>query len=139
MADGPALALQAGLVAALKADAGIAALVGARVYDEPPQGVVFPYVAIGALDVEPFRNSCALSAWRVSFAVEAHSRPVSGRVEATRIAEAIALAIDEQEPAITVAGHVLEWVFWQTQAVTRDADGESYIARVAFTASVSTG
>ena len=37
MPDSYALALQKALVTALKADAGITALVGARVYDQPPQ------------------------------------------------------------------------------------------------------
>jgi len=136
MADGPALSLQAGLVAALKADSAVAALVGTRVYDEPPQGVTFPYIRIGNVDAEPFRDSCA-KAWSIVFSIEGHSRPVSGRVEATRLAEAVVDALDEQETDLTVTGFNLEWLYWLTQAVTRNADGESYTAVIAFEASLS--
>jgi hypothetical protein len=50
MADGFALALQKGLRAALIADAGVAALVGSRIYDEPPQNVTFPYLRFNQRD-----------------------------------------------------------------------------------------
>lgn len=137
MADGPALALQGALVAALSANSAVTALVGARVYDEPPQAVTLPYLRIGDIDVQPFRTDGGAKAWSVIFAIEVHSRPIAGRVEATRIAEAVAVALDEQESALTVAGHVVEWVFHLTQTVGREADGKSYSAAVAFEASLS--
>lgn len=46
--------VQKAIVAALKADAGVSALVGARVYDRPPQSVVYPYVRIGQTFTAPF-------------------------------------------------------------------------------------
>jgi hypothetical protein len=50
----PILALQATLVAALKADAALTALLGAEaVFDGPPKGRVPPYVAIVRHDVTP--------------------------------------------------------------------------------------
>ena len=135
MADGPALALQAALVAALRANAGVSALVGARVYDEPPQGVVFPYVRVGSVDLRPLRMSGTCTDEDVLFSIEVHSRPVAGRVEASRIAHAIRLALDDA--ALVVAGFALEWCQFTTQAVTRAADGESYIATIAFEAALS--
>jgi hypothetical protein len=47
----PILALQATLVAALRADAGLAAL--APVFDAPPKGAVPPYVTIARHDLLP--------------------------------------------------------------------------------------
>lgn len=135
MADGPALALQKALVASLRANAGVSALVGARVYDEPPQGVTFPYVRVGNVDLRPLRMSGACIDEDILFSIEAHSRPVSGRVEASRIAHAVRVALDDA--ALSVAGFTLEWCQFTTQAVTRAADGESYIATIAFEAALS--
>ncbi len=133
MADGPGLALQKALVATLKADATLAALVGARVYDEPPQPVTRPFVRIGNVDVRPER-AAAVTAWAVTFSVEGHSRPKQGRVEATRIAEAIVAALDGQHGSITVAGFTFSWCDFAAQTVIRDSDGKSYAANIAFEA-----
>lgn len=135
MVNGPALALQAALVAALRADAGVTALVAQRVYDEPPQDVVFPYFRIGTLDLRPLRLSGDCTDEDLMFSIEGHSRPTAGRVEAARLAHAARLALDGK--ALTLAGYTLDWIDWQTQAVTRAADGKSYIATVAFEAALS--
>lgn len=131
MPDSYALALQAGLVAALKADTGVSALVGTRVYDEPPQMVTRPYVRIGGIEPRPVRTTCG-SAADVAFSIEVYSRPNSGRVEATRIAEAVVAALDENEAGVTVSGHTLVKLHWIGQTVGRDEDGQSYTAIVAF-------
>lgn len=133
MADGPALALQAALVARLKADAGVAALVGARVHDEPPQDVVLPFVRIGDIEVAPLRMDCHTD-WTLTFGIEVHSRPVAGRVEATRIAEAVVTAVDGA--ALSIVGFTCDWCWFVTQVVSRQADGKSYLARVVFEAAL---
>jgi len=135
VADGPALALQEALVAALRADAGIVALVDARVYDQPPQHVVFPYVRVGQIDLAPLRMSGDCTDEDIVFSIEAHSRPVAGRVEATKIAHAVRVALDDA--ALTVTGYTLDWCTFTTQAVTRAPDGVSYIANIAFNAALS--
>lgn len=132
MADGYAIALQKGLVAALKADAGLAALVSTRIYDEPPQGVTRPFVRIGNIEPQPLRTDCSRAA-NVAFSIEAYSRPIAaGRVEATRIAEAIVAALDDAEDLVVLEGFTLVKLHWMTQTVGRDDDGESYLAIVAF-------
>ncbi len=131
MADGYALALQAALVTALKADSGVSALVGTRVYDQPPQSATRPYIRIGGIEPRPFRTTCA-SAASMTFGIEAHSRPVtSGRVEATRCAEAIVVALNET--TLPVTGYTMVQMYWQTQTVEQDSDGQSHTAIVAFT------
>jgi len=133
MADGYALALQKGVVSALKANAVVSGLVGPRVYDEPPQTPVFPYIRFGNIEPRPLRTDCG-SAASVAFGIEAHSRPTSGRVEATQIAEAVVAALDEQESSLVVSGFNLVSLQWLTQTIGRENDGESYLAIVAFEA-----
>lgn len=134
MADGPALALQAALVARLKANAGVTDLVAARVYDQPPDAVVFPYIRIGTIDLRPLRMSDCTDE-DIVLSIECHSRPVAGRVEAARIAHAVRLALDDA--ALSVTGYTLDWCQFMTQAVSRAADGKSYIATLAFEAALS--
>jgi hypothetical protein len=130
MARGYALALQAALIATLKADGGISALVGARIYDEPPQNAMRPYICIGGIEPRPLRSDCGRAA-TVTFGIEAHSRPItSGRGEATACAEAVVAALD-QAP-LEVVGFTVVQMHWLTQSVTRDADGKSYTAIAAF-------
>lgn len=131
MADGPALALQAAIIAALRADAAVSALVGARVYDEPPQGVEFPYIRLGEFIAQPFHTD-GKAAFEITYGVEAYSRPKSGRVEATRIAFAIQAALHDQN--LTVAGYSTAWNFCETFTTSREADGREYSSVVAFTA-----
>ena len=47
----PIVALQAALIAALKADAGLAPLVGAAIFDAPPKGTAPPYVVVARHDL----------------------------------------------------------------------------------------
>lgn len=131
MADGYALTMQKALVAALKADAGLSALVGNRVYDQPPQTPTRPFVRIGGIQPRPIRSDGKRAA-NLTFAIEVHSRPASGRVEATRCAEAIVAALDGV--TLTVTGFTLVQLHWVTQTVAQDADGLSYTAIVAFNA-----
>ena len=132
MADGYALALQKGLVAALKGSSGLAALVGTRIYDEPPDAATRPFVRIGNIEPAPLRTQCGAAA-RVPFSIQVHSRPVtSGRVEATRIAEAVVGILDEAEATVVVENYALVKLHWITQTVGRDDDGESYLAIIGF-------
>jgi len=49
----PIVQLQTALVATLKADAGLATLVGTAIFDAPPKGAVAPYVVIARHDLVP--------------------------------------------------------------------------------------
>lgn len=138
MADGPDLALQKALISVLRANAPLASLVGSRVYDEPPQSVALPYVRLGNVDLSPERLSCA-DDHRLTFSIEVHSRPISGRVEASRIAAAVRIALNDQEALIKAAliGFDVDWCTYTTQTVNRSADGQSYVAVVAFEAALA--
>jgi hypothetical protein len=137
MADGFALAMQKGLRAALAANAGVAALVGARIYDEPPQNVVFPYLRMVDIDPTAFDTDTTEGA-EISISVEAYSRSASGRVEAAQMAEAVRAALHRQETSLTVSGFTLVELIFQTFNVTRDADGRGYTAVIVFQATLET-
>ena len=137
MSDGYALALQKGLRAALVADSAVAALVSNRVYDEPPQNVTFPYVRF--LGIEPLRfDTDTTEGATVNVGFEVHSRSASGRVEASRIAEAIKAALHRKETSVTVTGHNLVELIFEAYSVTRDNEGRGYTATVSVPAMLET-
>lgn len=129
MADRYALALQKGLRAALVADAGLSAIVSARIYDEPPQNVTFPYVRFLAIEPQAFDTDTTEGAL-VTVSFECHSRSASGRVEAAQMAEAIQAALHRQEASVTVTGHTLVELIFENYAVQRDPEGRGYTAVV---------
>lgn len=133
MADGFLLALQKGVRAALVADAGVTALIGQRLYDEPPQGVTFPYARFGNIEPVAFDTDTKEGSL-VQFSIEAHSRSASGRVEAAQIAEAVKAALHRKETSVTVAGHTLVELIFDTISVTRDNEGRGYTAIVSLQA-----
>ena len=51
-------AYQKAVVAALKADAGVAAFVGSRIYDMAPADASYPYISLGPSSVVPDNADC---------------------------------------------------------------------------------
>ena len=133
MADGYALATQAALIAALKADSAVAALVGTRIYDEPPQGVTFPYIRLTDISPSAWDTDCTEGA-AVQIGLQVHSRATQGRVEAVRIAEAIQSALHRQETSLSVSGFNLIEMRFQTYVTNRDDEGRGYTSRMALQA-----
>lgn len=140
MADDYDLALQRGVVAALKADGRVAALVGGRIYDEPPHSadLGFSYVRIGGIEPRPLRTDCGAAA-EVAFSVECYSRPgdgdgsgPQGRVGCARLAAAVKAALDENEVGVQVGGLTLVKLHWTGTTVDREPDGASYLGIVLF-------
>ena len=133
MADGFALAMQKGLRAALVANAGVSAIVSTRVYDEPPQNVVFPYLRFDDITANAFDTDSTVGS-AVDITIEANSRSASGRVEAVQMVEAVRAALHRQEGSVTVTGFTLVELIFQTYSVTRDPDGRGYTAVIALQA-----
>lgn len=133
MADGFALAMQKGLRAALVANAGVSAIVSTRVYDEPPQNVVFPYLRFDDITANAFDTDSTVGS-SVDITIEANSRSASGRVEAVQMVEAVRAALHRQEGSVTVTGFTLVELIFQTYSVTRDPDGRGYTAVIALQA-----
>lgn len=137
MADGYALATQVGVLAALKASSGVTSLVSARIYDEPPQDVVFPYLRFNTIQPNAFDTDTAQGAL-VDISLEAHSRSASGRVEATQIAEAVQAALHRQEASVSIAGYTLVELIFEAISVTRDSEGRGFTAVISLQAMLDT-
>lgn len=137
MADGYTLAVQKGIRAALVADSDVTALVSTRIYDEPPQDVVFPYLRFNTIQANAFDTDTAQGAL-VDVSMEAHSRSASGRVEASQIAEAIKAALHRQETSVIVTGFTLVELIFEAFYATRDKDGRGYTAIISLQAMLDT-
>ncbi|WP_347311368.1 DUF3168 domain-containing protein [Defluviimonas sp. SAOS-178_SWC] len=85
-------ALQAMIVARLKADAGVSAIIGQKVYDRPPATVAAPYVSIGPSDYVPDDAECVDG--RVeTMQIDCWSEAQDGKREAKAIADAAKKAL----------------------------------------------
>ncbi|KIZ32703.1 MULTISPECIES: DUF3168 domain-containing protein [Rhodopseudomonas] len=130
MTTAPA-ALRAAIHHALIGDGAlIAALGGARVYDEPPRDAAFPYVTLGeariidasADDGPTQEHQLTLHAW---------SRQ-GGHRQAHVITGALLSALDDA--ALTPNGHRLVNLRFAIADIRREADGRTYHALVRFRA-----
>lgn len=117
-----AWALQTALYQRLVADTALAALIGgARIYDDVPRDATFPYVTFGPVTVRDFstgtethhEHAVALHVW---------SR-AAGRKETHEILGAVQDAV--HEAGLTLAGHRLVNLRFETSETRRDPDGET--------------
>jgi hypothetical protein len=81
------LEIQKAFVAALKADATLAALVGTRIYDEPPQNPAYPNVTFGPVTADAWDSDGTLG-WEAFVQIDAWSEK-PGKPEVSRIMAAI--------------------------------------------------
>ena len=136
MSNSFALELQKGVRAALVANSGVTALVAARVYDEPPQNVTYPFVRFG--DIQPrSMDTDGSTGADVTFNIEGYSQ-TTGRVEATQIAEAVRTALHRQEGSVSLTGFNLIEMRCETYVVDRDREGRGHNANIIFTALMET-
>lgn len=91
----PALELQGLIVARLKGDATVSALVGSRIYDSIPAGAVFPYVSMGPRD-ELSDDADCVTGFEISLQIDVWSREV-GFPEVQRISDAVRKSLVEYE------------------------------------------
>jgi Protein of unknown function (DUF3168) len=133
MADGYQAALQLAVLTALKADAGLGALVGNRIYDAPPQSVLFPYVRFGRSEFAPDDTDGTLGGV-VDFAIVVHTDPPQYRPENSNIQQAIVDALHRSEEELPVAGYSLDTLEFLTSSTTKDGGKGRWVGRVAFQA-----
>jgi hypothetical protein len=116
----PSLELQRVILARLKADAELTAIVNGRIYDRPPTNAAFPYVTLGEADVLAQRADC-YDGSDVSMPIHGWSRAV-GFPEAKRIASAIRASLHEA-PLVLAAGERLVEITVTDNRALRDPDG----------------
>jgi hypothetical protein len=115
----PSLAIQKGFVSILKADAGVNAIAGGRIYDAVPGGAVKPYVSFGAFQLLPEHGDCldggeaivTLDGWAAG----------PDTVQVKHLGAAIAKALDRKTLELD-GQRLIELAIEQTQYM-RDPDG----------------
>lgn len=97
-ASDPSYALRRALVARLKTDASVAALIGARVYDLAPQNAAFPHLEIGEIQAISDSAEC-IDGHEVFATIHLWSRPegATGSGEAHRLGSSVRAALHEAD------------------------------------------
>jgi hypothetical protein len=127
------LALQGAIVARLKADAGVSALIAGRVYDRVPATYALPYVQIRTLQGIEDAAEC-IDGREVYIDLDAWSdKP--GKVEASRVAEAVRKALNFA-PLALEEPHALVEIAHRDTDITTESDALTSRARMTFRALV---
>lgn len=105
----------------LSGDAPLAALVGSRIYDRPPQDVGHPFIALGDAFGTPLQGQ-GVDGNEVRFAIDVYSR-AQGRVETRRIMAAVRKALDNADLPLEAGALVRCQVFGSREFP--DPDGET--------------
>lgn len=117
----PSWPLQTAILSALTVSGTLPAVVGARVYDSPPQNAQTPYVSIGDCQVLPDKAGCIDGA--ECYPIADVWSTYNGYKEAKTIAAAIVAKLDDKPENLTVSGFdVIVFELEQYQPL-RDPDG----------------
>lgn len=130
MIDAPLNVLTAAIVPLLKADSGLAALIGGRVYDAVPQDAPFPYVALGSA-WETQDDADCLVALEIGFRINVWSRAV-GFPEARGIAHRVRAVLHQAE--IDLREGALAMMEHRRTDMVRAPDGLTSQAAIEFAA-----
>jgi hypothetical protein len=117
----PELEIQGAVVARLKADPAVTALVNGRIYDSVPSNAAFPYISIGPVDSVADDADC-ITGLIVAQQIDCWSRAV-GYPEVKKIADAVRASLHDQESALPLATNALTFFEHRNTRITRDPDG----------------
>jgi|SRR6185369_14925886 len=124
----PSLELQAALVAKLKGDSGVQAVVGTRIYDEVPNNPTFPYISLGDNQVIPDKADC-IDGSEIFWQIDGWARdPAFPRCK--QIAKAVTAALDEVD--LSISGYTLIWSELNTTNYLHDPDGITRHVAISF-------
>ena len=129
------LPLQAAVVAALKAHAPLAAIVGAKIYDRVPANTQPPYIAVGGWQEIEDGTDCS-DASELFWDVQCFSAAV-GRPQAAQIAGAVKAALHRLTPVI--AGWSETDISYRRTNYFTESDGTTTRAVVNFQALTDSG
>lgn len=131
MTTEPGWSLQHAIQSALVADSGVIALLGgAKIYDDVPPGVEFPYVTYGQTLAEDW-GTASDEGREHRVTLHAWSRQ-GGRLEASQIIAALDVVLTTAPLAL--AGHHLVNLHYEFSQVRRDSDGETFHGLVRYRA-----
>lgn len=97
----PSLAMQAAIVARLKAHSDVSGIVGARVYDAVSPNAATPYINLGQPQVLPDKSDC-IDGSEVSYPVHGWATGPQS-VQIKQLGKAVVDALDDYE--LQVTGH----------------------------------
>ncbi|MRG53994.1 DUF3168 domain-containing protein [Phyllobacterium sp. SYP-B3895] len=126
----PILELQGAIVARLKADATVSALIGQRIYDAVPATPTFPYVSFGPADEISDDVDC-VTGFEITMQIDCWSRS-SGFPEVKRISDAVRAALIGTD--LTIADNALVYFRHNITRVFRNPDGLTSHAAISFQA-----
>lgn len=129
------LEIQGAIVARLKADAAVTALIGARVYDSVPANATFPYVSIGPVDSVEADAEC-ITGLEVAQQIDCWSR-ANGFPEVKKIVDAVRAALHRYD--LPLGTNALVFFEHRSSRITRDPDGITSHGIVGFEAAVERG
>jgi len=122
----PALELQGLIVPRLKADATLAAIIGARVFDHVPRSATtgavtaeYPFVGMGYWSETQDDADC-IEGGEIFGRIECWSRSV-GKREALQLAEAVRASLHNAD--LTLSENALVLIEWVRTDVNMDPDG----------------
>jgi hypothetical protein len=117
----PELEIQGAIVARLKADPAVTALVNGRIYDSVPASAAFPYVSIGPVDAV-FDGAVCIDGLLVAQQIDCWSRGV-GFPEVKKIVDAVRAALHDREAEMPLATNGMAYFEHQNTQIRRDPDG----------------
>lgn len=120
MADST-LSVQAAVVAALKADAGVGAVVGDRIYDRAPGSATFPFVSLGPTLGGTEVETQGGEGWETVVTLDVWSRYAPGRKEAADALAAIHAAL--QNVDLSLSGFTVVMLRLIDSRLMSDEDG----------------
>lgn len=131
----PALTdLQTALLNLARADAGVTALLGNRLYETPPSSPDFPFSSVDWGRFTDVPGEC-LDAQQVELQFTFWSRE-AGAQQAAAMAEAFRRALRVEEEAVAMTNHTLRLLRIGSAQVLRDDDGQGWHAVVEVSAIV---
>ena len=124
------LALQKAIYDALANDAGVTALTGTRIYDNPPGDAGFPYLTLGETQVDDWSDDTQTGAeHHLSFYVFSRA---GGRAEAKAVLGAVHASL--HDVALTLAGHRLINLRFLNAETQQENDGATWRGTIRFRA-----
>ncbi len=126
------LELQGAIVARLKAYAPLAALVGARVFDDVPSNAALPYVSLGPDQVVSDDADC-ITGYEVTIQIDAWSI-TKGLPEVKRVSEEVRAALHGFD--LPLSANALVSIEHRQTRNLRDPDGVTNHAAIEFVAFV---
>ncbi|ALK10123.1 DUF3168 domain-containing protein [Blastochloris viridis] len=122
-----AVPLRAAIFAALSQDAALAAMLGgAKIYDEPPKALDYPFVTLGEAEMRD-ASTMTEPGEETTLTLNVYSRQ-GGHREAHAMVGAVMEAL--VDAPLALAGHHLANLRIATAEVRRDGDGRTYRGRI---------